>query len=87
MLIVKKKILMINIKKLKELTTDLDLLYVEDDSAVQTTMFNYLKKIFSSVTLACDGAEGLSFFKKNKFDIVITDLSMPKMIGLDMIEK
>ncbi len=77
---------MTNLKELKHLTKDLNILYVEDDIAIQNTMVLYLNKFFSLVTVANNGLEGLELFKKSKFDIVITDLSMPKMNGLDMIK-
>jgi len=78
---------MIDITKLKLLTTNLTILYVEDDLKIQDAMKKYLKKLFSLVTVANNGEEGLSLYKKSKFDIVITDLSMPKMNGMDMIKK
>ncbi|QOY51661.1 HD domain-containing phosphohydrolase [Candidatus Sulfurimonas baltica] len=77
---------MISLKNLKELSENFSVLYVEDDIAIQTTMRRYLKKFFSTLVVACDGEEGLNFYKKENFDIVITDLSMPKMNGADMIK-
>jgi len=78
---------MVDLKKLKELTADLQILYVEDEISIQKTMVQYLKKFFSLVTYASDGLEGLKCYQKEKYDIVITDLSMPKMSGLEMIEQ
>lgn len=77
----------INIKKLKELAINLNILYVEDDLSIQRTMTKYLNKFFLTVTIASNGNEALKLYEKDKFDIVITDLSMPQMNGLDMIEK
>jgi CheY-like chemotaxis protein len=37
--------------------------------------------------LASDGPEALSVLEKEKFDIIITDLEMPKMHGFELIEK
>jgi putative nucleotidyltransferase with HDIG domain/diguanylate cyclase (GGDEF)-like protein len=78
---------MVEIKELKKLTSDFTVLYVEDDLSIQTTMSKYLQKFFASVYNASNGVEGLALFKENLTDIVITDLSMPVMNGLDMIEK
>ncbi len=78
---------MINVKELKELSQHFKLLYVEDDSSIRGVMCEYLKKFFQTVTVANDGVEGLEAFKKDKFDIVITDLSMPKMGGLEMLKE
>lgn len=78
---------MIDLRKLKELTSSLSVLYVEDESSIRDAMAKYLNKFFSIVVLTSNGLEGLDEYKKQKFDIVITDLSMPKMSGTDMIEK
>ena len=75
------------IKQLKSLCKELRVLYVEDDKIIQKVMLEYLEKFFLQVISADDGKEGLLSFKKQQFDIVITDLSMPNMNGLDMIEK
>ena len=78
---------MIAIKELRALTSSLNVLYVEDDKSIQITMSKYLEKFFHRVFSASDGAEGLELFKNNSIDIVITNLSMPVMNGIDMIEK
>jgi len=78
---------MSDLKSLKNLTKDLVVLYVEDDKNIQKTMFKYLNKFFSSVVLASDGEEGLEKYQTQDFDMVITDLSMPKMDGIEMIAK
>lgn len=78
---------MIAIKELRTLTSSLNVLYVEDDKNIQFTMHKYLQKFFQTVLSASNGAEGLELFKENSIDIVITDLSMPIMNGIDMIEK
>jgi putative nucleotidyltransferase with HDIG domain len=78
---------MVEIKELKKLTANFTVLYVEDDLSIQTTMTKYLQKFFALVLNASNGEEGLALFKDNSIDIVITDLSMPVMNGLDMIEK
>ena len=75
------------LKDLKELTHNLTVLYVEDELEIQQTMLRYLQKFFSHVSSANNGLEGLEKYQKNKYDIVITDLSMPKMDGLSMIEE
>lgn len=75
------------LKELESVAKSLDVLYVEDDKDVQETVFEYLKKVFHKVVLADDGAEGLNLYKEQDFDLVITDLSMPKMNGLEMVRK
>lgn len=78
---------MINLKDLRDIAKNFKVLYVEDDMGVQKVMAAYLKQLFSEVKTANDGFEGLEVYKKSKFDIVITDLSMPKMNGIEMLKK
>jgi len=78
---------MVDIKELRKLTKNLSVLYVEDDPSICLAMTKYLKKFFRLVEVGSNGQEALQFYEKNRFDIVITDLSMPKMNGLDMIER
>ena len=78
---------MIDVKELKELCQNFSILYVEDDDAIQNVMTQYLEKFFLTVVSASDGVEGLNAYKNAQFDIVITDLSMPNMGGLEMLQK
>lgn len=76
---------MLSLKELKELSTDISILYVEDDMRLREHVSTYLKLIFKRVDSAEDGAIGLELFKKTVYDIVITDIQMPKMNGLEMV--
>jgi len=78
---------MTNLKNLQLLSQNFTVLYVEDDIAVQRGMAEYLRNFFLAVTTANNGLEGLQAYEKESFDIVITDISMPKMNGLDMLQK
>ncbi len=66
---------------------ELSLLYVEDESAVREIFYEMMKRYFKKVFVAKDGEEGLELFKKHDPDIVITDIRMPKMNGLKMVEE
>ena len=63
---------------------DLRLLYVEDDESTLQALSRVLSKQFKEVITASDGAEGLKLYKKYLPDMVLTDLTMPKMTGLEM---
>jgi len=78
---------MINLKELRDIAKKFKVLYVEDDKAVQKVMAKYLQQLFFEIKTADDGLEGLALYEKSKFDIVITDLSMPKMNGIEMLKK
>jgi len=78
---------MIDLKLLRTLSNNLNVLYVEDDLEIQYEMSQYMSKFFHKVITANDGLEGLLAYKKEPFDLVITDLSMPNMSGLEMMGK
>jgi len=63
---------------------DLRVLYVEDDADISEEILFFLKNRVKELYFAKDGIEGLELFKKHQPDIVITDIQMPKLDGLDM---
>jgi YesN/AraC family two-component response regulator len=66
-------------------TKQLNVLYVEDNQEAQTSMMGLLNNFFINITIANDGVEGLQAFEEEQFDIVLTDIHMPNMNGIDMI--
>ena len=66
---------------------DLKILFVEDDDLMRNTIKNVLEKNARIVLLAANGEEGLELFKQETPDIVITDIMMPVMNGLEMIHQ
>lgn len=66
-------------------TKKISVLYVEDNDSARENTLGVLEEFFSSVTIAKDGNEGLRLFGKSKFDLIITDINMPVMNGLEMI--
>lgn len=72
------------LKQLKEISSDYSVLYVEDDREIAKTLIHYLSKLFKEVVYAQNGEEGLELYKQYQYDIIITDIMMPKMNGLEM---
>ncbi|MCF7912920.1 MAG: response regulator [Candidatus Cloacimonetes bacterium] len=64
---------------------ELRVLYVEDEDVVRTTIYEMLKRRITEVYVASDGREGLEMYHKHDPEIVITDIRMPHMDGLEMI--
>lgn len=73
-------------KNLLEFSKPLNVLYVEDDAAIRVNYAKIFSELFSNVDLAADGQEGLEKFNKNTYDLIITDIKMPHMSGIKMIE-
>ncbi|SHO80857.1 hypothetical protein MNB_SV-15-507 [hydrothermal vent metagenome] len=62
------------------------ILYVEDEEGIRNNVKRPLEYFSSKLFIACDGIEGLELYKKYNPDIVITDINMPHMNGLEMAE-
>lgn len=73
------------IKSFKNKTEGFSILYVEDEVEIRENIAILLRKIFPHVDIANNGEEGLEKYLKNTYDIVITDILMPKMNGLELI--
>ncbi len=60
------------------------ILYVEDDPAIRLLTKMLLEKRVEKVVLAQDGQEGLAMFEKHQPDVVVADVAMPIMDGMEM---
>ena len=69
--------------KLKNLT----ILYVEDEEMIRQNAVEYLSRMSDHVVEAKDGLEALEVYKKEKPHIIITDIKMPQMNGLNMAKE
>ncbi len=70
-----------------EFLRTLSVLYVEDDALVRSQLAHFLERRVKQLTVAENGREGLEAFHSGKYDIVVTDIKMPEMDGLQMAEK
>ncbi len=66
---------------------NLTLLYVEDDEIIRKNAVEYLQNYFKEVYQTKDGLEALEVYRTKKPDIIITDIEMPRLNGLDMAKK
>ena len=63
------------------------ILYVEDDKTTQELIKEILISSCREVFVANDGKEGLAQYKEKQPDIVLSDIAMPHMDGLEMSEE
>lgn len=61
-------------------------LYVEDDAIIQFSVSTLLDRVVGTLYAASDGREGLRIFMEMQPDIVITDIRVPGLSGLEMVE-
>jgi CheY-like chemotaxis protein len=59
------------------------ILIVDDDSAVQATIRILLERAGHGVVAASDGRKGLALFETGNFDLLLLDIFMPGMDGLE----
>jgi len=62
------------------------ILIVEDDPTVGESLRHLLKKKGHEILLASNGKEALQLFRHEVVDLVITDVVMPKMDGIELLE-
>ncbi len=60
------------------------ILVVDDDEAVRSVTFEMLKRLGFDVTTADCGASALEEASHQSFDLVLLDLAMPKMSGVEV---
>ncbi|MGE8721162.1 response regulator [Leptospira terpstrae] len=62
------------------------ILFVDDEETIRELFWEYFKDEFN-VTLASDGLEALTISNQNTFDLIISDISLPKLNGIQFIQK
>lgn len=75
------------IQQVSECAAGMNVLYVEDEPLIRDNTKLLLETIFSHVEMASNGREGVERYKEKVFDVVITDILMPEMNGVNMIRK
>ncbi|WP_191622899.1 response regulator transcription factor [Pseudomonas fluorescens] len=56
---------------------------VEDDIALAGTLYDYLSEFELDIDHACDGRTCLELLKSNHYDVIILDVTMPRLNGID----
>ena len=63
------------------------ILFVDDDASLRTVVSIALKRDNHEVVVATDGDDALGKFAQERFDLVIQDVRMPGMNGLELLER
>ncbi len=63
------------------------ILIIDDENSIRSILRDILEMDDHTVDEAKDGLEGLSKIKQTRYDVVISDIKMPKMDGMELLEK
>lgn len=63
------------------------LLYAEDEDAIRENAIFFLSRLFREVYEAADGLEAWQIFERTRPQIVITDIRMPKLSGIELAKR
>jgi len=72
---------------LKELTDTFNILYVEDEKESREQISAIFSLLFKSLDTAFDGEDALEKYNMKDYDIVITDINMPRMNGIELTKR
>lgn len=73
--------------ELKTTAQGISALYVEDDLDLRMNTVDLLSNFFDTIDSAANGLEGLELYRQKKYDLVLTDINMPVMNGLKMVQQ
>jgi DNA-binding NtrC family response regulator len=62
------------------------ILLIDDERSIRSTLKEILEYEGYAIVEATDGAEGFAILKKEDFDLVICDIKMPKMDGMELLD-
>ena len=63
------------------------ILYVEDNLKSRTLTTTILQQLCKNVVVAVDGEDGFNKFKNSQVDLIITNMNMPKLNGIELMKK
>jgi DNA-binding response OmpR family regulator len=64
-----------------------NVLYVEDDETVLNNISKLLRNYFAKVHTAADGQSGYTVFTNEEIDILLVDIELPKLNGINLIKQ
>jgi DNA-binding NtrC family response regulator len=62
------------------------ILVIDDQKSIRNTLKDILEYESHEVVLAENGEEGITYFEKDKFDLVLCDIKMPNMDGMEVLD-
>lgn len=78
---------MIELRERKEEEKGMNILVVEDDAVIREGIVEFLSEEGYQVLEAADGEEGLAMFQKNPVHLILLDIMLPKMDGIQVLQE
>ena len=75
------------VEQLLKVAKTIKVLYVEDNEEARVSTLGMLENFFEHISVAVDGFDGWKKFQSAKYDLVISDINMPRMSGIEMIDE
>lgn len=75
-----------DIQQFKEMSRDLSILMVDDEVNLTRDYLEIAQRFFTHTDIANSAMEAIKLFEKGKYDIIYTDLNMPGMNGIELID-
>lgn len=72
--------------KLQKMADGICVLYVEDNDILREKMTKILKMFFTDIDTAINGINGLEMYMKKKYDLIISDIVMPELNGIELVK-
>ncbi len=74
----------LDLKEIIKICKKIDVLYVEDNDDLRITTAALFGNFFNTVETSIDGQDALEKYKNKTYDLIISDINMPKMNGIDL---
>lgn len=64
-----------------------EIMVVDDEAGIRALLFDILSGAGFKVTLATDGQDSLNQMENHRFDLLITDVNMPRVDGFELLKR
>ncbi len=69
------------------MASSLKILLIDDDELVVSSIAGQLELHGHEIEIACNGRQGIRRFAEDQFDVIVTDILMPEMDGLELLRE
>jgi two-component system response regulator AtoC len=66
---------------------NIKVLVVDDEELIRWSLGKFLETAGFTVDIAMNGKEALQRIEEHRYDVIVTDLNMPEVSGMEMLEK